>query len=124
MYTHSAQPPARGCIELYYVNMDTDEFVDFHTGDRRGVLTEARRGKDFFKTVREDAVKFNHPDDLNRFLAAFTKENVTAEIRENGIFTLVYRVMMAGRPLHVRMISVEIIAVDDFSSADAAVHIV
>lgn len=103
MYTHSAQPPARGCIELYYVNMDTDEFVDFHTGDRRGVLTEARRGKDFFKTVREDAVKCSHPDDLDRFLAAFTKENVMAEIQENGIFTLVYRVMMAGRPLHVRM---------------------
>ena len=103
MYTHSAQPPARGCIELYYVNMDTDEFVDFHTGDRRGVLTEARRGKDFFKTVREDAVKCSHPDDLNRFLAAFTKENVTAELRENGIFTLVYRVMADGSPLHVRM---------------------
>ena len=103
MYTHSAQPPARGYIELYYVNMDTDEFVDFHTGDRRGVLTEARRGKDFFKTVREDAVKCSHPDDLNRFLAAFTKENVMAEIQENGIFTLVYRVMMAGRPLHVQM---------------------
>ena len=103
MYTHSAQPPARGYIELYYVNMDTDEFVDFHTGDRRGVLTEARRGKDFFKTVREDAVKCSHPDDLDRFLAAFTKENVMAEIQENGIFTLVYRVMMAGRPLHVRM---------------------
>ena len=103
MYTHSAQPPARGCIELYYVNMDTDEFVDFHTGDRRGVLTEARRGKDFFKTVREDAVKCSHPDDLNRFLAAFTKENVMAEIQENGIFTLVYRVMADGSPLHVRM---------------------
>ena len=103
MYTYSAQPPARGCIDLYYVNMDTDEFVDFHTGDRRGVLTEARRGKDFFKTVREDAVKCSHPDDLNRFLAAFTKENVTAEIQENGIFTLVYRVMTDGSPLHVRM---------------------
>ncbi len=103
MYTHSAQPPARGCIELYYVNMDTDEFVDFHTGDRRGVLTEARRGKDFFKTVREDAVKCSHPDDLDRFLAAFTKENVMAEIQENGIFTLVYRVMTDGSPLHVRM---------------------
>ena len=103
MYPHIAQPPARGCIELYYVNMDTDEFVGFHTGDRHGVLTEARRGKVFFKTVREDAVKCSHPDDLDHFLTAFTKENVMAEIRVNGIFTLVYRVMMNGQPLHVQM---------------------
>ena len=243
MYTHIAHALARGYIDLYYVNMDTEEFVDFHTDDRHGVLTEARRGKDFFEscarearkyihpedresfirtmdrkmlteslgkngrteltfrritdgkplcvkmtvtrmeddkrfiviavsdidevmkrrqaeeqireervvyarlhaltgnficvyvvdpqtnryrefsatddyvnsfaqakegtdffnTVREAAGEFNHPDDLDRFLSAFTKENVMAEIKENGIFTLVYRVMMDGRPLHVQM---------------------
>ncbi len=48
MYTHIAQALARGCIDLYYVNMDTGEFVDFHTDDKQGALTEARRGRDFF----------------------------------------------------------------------------
>ena len=57
----------------------------------------------FFEKVREVALEYNHPADLKRFLAVFTKENVLKEIERSGIFTFGYRLMMEGRPLHVQM---------------------
>ena len=53
--------------------------------------------------MRKDACVYAHPQDLNRFLAAFTKENVLSEIKRSGIFSWGYRIMMDGRPRHVQM---------------------
>ena len=39
-----AQALARGYTDLYIVRMETDEFIEFHTDDDLGVLSEARRG--------------------------------------------------------------------------------
>ena len=50
-----------------------------------------------------EARQFNHPDDLDRFLSTFTRENVMAEIESRGIFTLVYRLMMEDRSVYVQM---------------------
>ena len=91
-------------ICVYVVDPQTDRYKEFSaTDDYVNSFAQAKEGTDFFSTVREAARLFNHPDDLDRFLAAFTKEKVMAEIKENGSFTLVYRVMMDGKPLHVQM---------------------
>ena len=44
MYHHIAYALARGCIDLYYVNIDSEEYIEFHADDEHGALTEARRG--------------------------------------------------------------------------------
>ena len=91
-------------IVVYVVNPETDEYHEFSATDNYvESFAQAKNGADFFGTVREAALRFNHPDDLNRFLTAFTKENILAEIEQSGIFTLVYRVMMEDSPLHVQM---------------------
>ena len=91
-------------ICVYVVDPKTDRYREFSATDRYvDTFAQAKDGTDFFNTVREAARSFNHPDDLERFLTAFTKENILAEIKRNGIFTLIYRLMMNGRPFHVQM---------------------
>ena len=91
-------------IVVYVVDPETESYREFSaTDDYTESFAQAKDGTDFFRTVREAASIFNHPDDLEWFLAAFTKENVTALIGKHGIFTLDYRVMMEGNPVHVRM---------------------
>ena len=91
-------------IVVYVVNPETDRYREFSaTDDYEESLAQAKEGADFFGKVREAARLFNHPEDLNRFLTAFTRENVMAEVQNNGIFTLGYRLMMEGRPIHVQM---------------------
>ena len=57
----------------------------------------------FFDKVREVARDVNHPDDLDGFLSAFTKENIMAQVEHSGIFTFGYRILMDGKPMHVQM---------------------
>ena len=86
---------------VYIVDPETGRYREFSSSQSFADLAQAKEGADFFKTTREAASQFNHPDDLNRFLSIFTLENVMAEIKRRGIFTLSYRLMMDGQPLYV-----------------------
>ena len=91
-------------IVVYVVDPVTNRYREFSaTDDYVESFSQAKEGTDFFGTVREAALSYNHPDDLERFLAAFTKENILTEVERSGIFTLLYRVMMDGQPLHIQL---------------------
>ena len=91
-------------IVVYVVDPKTGRYREFSsTADYSESMAQAKEGADFFHTVRKAALAFNHPDDLSRFLTAFTKENILAEVERSGIFTLGYRIMMEGRWMYVQM---------------------
>ena len=91
-------------IVVYIVDPETEGYREFSaTDDYTASFAQAKEGTEFFRTVREAARAFNHPDDMEHFLSAFTKENVMAMIGKHGIFTLDYRVIMEGNSIHVRM---------------------
>ena len=91
-------------IVVYVVDPETNRYREFSaTSDYAESFGVDKQGVDFFNSVRRDARVYAHPEDLNRFLAAFTKENMLAEIERGGIFTWSYRIMMDGRPRHVQM---------------------
>ena len=91
-------------IAAYVVDPETNAYREFSATD--GYVqnfAQAKEGAEFFETVRRVAHDFNYPDDLDRFLAVFTKENILAVIERDGIFTLDYRLVMGGRPLYVQI---------------------
>ena len=91
-------------LVVYVVDPETGRYREFSaTADYEERLAQAKEGEDFFAKVRQVSLNVNHPDDLKRFLSAFTKENILSEIERFGFFTLGYRLLMEGRPLHVQM---------------------
>ncbi len=88
---------------LYYVNIETEEFVEYRTGTGKKELAEERRGTDFFNSSRRDAQKKLYPGDMDIFMKAFTKENIHRSIDEHGAFRLTYRLMADGAPVYVSM---------------------
>ena len=103
LYTHIALSLARGYTDLYYVNMDTDEFIEFHTDDEYGVLTEARRGADFFEGCERDAKLFVHRDDQEAFVKAMNRRFLEEALGRSKVFELIYRRIKGGDPFYVRM---------------------
>lgn len=103
VYTHIAHALARGYTDLYYVNMDTDEFIEFHTDDVLGVLTEARRGTDFFEGCERDAQLFVHPEDQEAFVKAMNRQFLEEELDGNRVYELSYRRIKDGVPFYVLM---------------------
>ena len=88
---------------IYVVVPETGRYREFSSSEKYGLFGQAREGMDFFAATREAAGSFSHPDDLNRFLSVFTRENVMAEIGQYGIFTVSYRLMLEGKPTYVQL---------------------
>lgn len=103
VYTHIAHALARGYTDLYYVNMDTDEFIEFHTDDELGVLNEARRGTDFFEGCERDAKLFVHPEDQASFVKAMNCEFLAKALDDNTVYELTYRRIKDEVPFYVLM---------------------
>lgn len=90
-------------IVIYAVDPVTDNFVGYNaTRDYEG-LGLTREGKDFFETARAECCRAIYQADLNFVITMFTKEKVMAEIEQNGIFEMTYRLMIAGTPTYVRL---------------------
>lgn len=103
IYTHIAHALARGYTELFYVNVETDDFIEYHTDDNLGVLTEARRGRDFFEGCERDAKLFVHPDDQSKFINAMDREFLDYVLDRSPVFEMTYRRMRDGKPFYVKM---------------------
>ena len=103
VYTHIAHALARGYTDLYYVNIDTDEFIEFHTDDEHGVLNEVRRGSDFFEGCRRDVKLFVHPDDEDVFVTAMDPEFLKQVLKGNRVYEFIYRRIKGGETFYVQM---------------------
>lgn len=95
-------------IFLYHVNLQTESFTEYSfSRDDEGITTE-RRGTDFFESSRRDARDCLAEEDQGAFIAAFTKENVCSKLREDGVFSYNYRLLIDGVPQSVAMKAVNL----------------
>ena len=103
IYSHIAQALARGYMYLYYVNIDTDEYIEYHTGDDFGALAEIQRGADFFERCRRDAGRFIYSEDQAAFVEAMDRKALTEALDRSNEFEMTFRRMKDGEPLYVKM---------------------
>ncbi len=114
-------------INLYYVDAETDRFIEY-TPEAGGTgIAVERRGSDFFQASAKDAELFIYKEDREYFIQSFRKENVLRMMDEHGTFTLTYRLMMDGKPVYVNMKAVRMSANKDHiivgvSNVDAQVR--
>jgi len=102
-YARIAQALAADYFSIYYVDTETDRFVEFSAHDDYEALGIEKEGEDFFNLSRTNILRVVHPDDHGKILAAFTKENLLAEMDRTGTFTLNYRLLFGGEPIYVSM---------------------
>lgn len=93
MYTHIAQTLARSYEDLYYVNLETDEFIEYLPGIEGSSLNEERRGQAFFEKSKDDALLYVHPEDRERVVSALSKDRLTEQLDKNGSFIMTYRLL-------------------------------
>ena len=108
---HIARALARDYLELCCVNPDTGEFIEYVMENQSGMLTEARRGNDFFERCGQESGLFVDPEDRQGFMQAMSRERLTAALRENRAFQMIFRRMKDGIPRYVKM--------DAFRAADS-----
>ena len=102
-YASIAEALAADYFSIYYVDTDTDRFIEYSAHDEYRELGIEQGGEDFFNLSRRNIERVVHPDDVEMFLDAFTKEKILRELQQDKTFTLTYRLMFGDVPTYVHM---------------------
>ena len=103
IYAHIAQALARGYTYLYYVDMITEEFIEYQTDSEGGSLSERRRGWHFFEQCQDDIEEEIYPEDREALKKAMDRKNLAAALKQNNSVVLTYRLLRDGNPAYVSM---------------------
>ena len=103
IYTHIARTLARSYTDLYYVNLQTEEYIEYRTNDEHNALTEARRGWHFFEECQIEVNEFVYPDDRAKFSKALERKTLLAALEHNNTFMMQYRLISEHGPTYVTM---------------------
>ena len=99
--------------DLYYVDLANEWFVQYSCDAKRGKLTVARRGNDFFARARADARTRVFEPDRASFDATFRRDIVIGALDKRGTYTLTYRLLVDDRPTYMSMKVRRIAAADN-----------
>ena len=99
LYSYIAKALSLGYKDLFYVNIDTDEFIEYRTDGDDGVLTESRRGVRFFDEVGKNV----YADDQQFVLDSMNKSSLMEALSKNKIFMMTYRRIGDKGPYYVTM---------------------
>ena len=103
MYTHIAQTLSRDYTDMFYVNTDTEEFIEYRRGDAGGTLSETRRGWHFFSDGRMELSESVYPEDREAFLQAMSRRALMEALGRKDTFLMTFRQITNGGPVYVRM---------------------
>jgi len=91
---------------IYYIDTDTDEYIQYSSSEEYAKLGTTKKGDDFFRDAENDIREYIHPDDMHRILSQLRKDTLMGNLRKKGSLSLSYRQFLDGRQQHVNMLLV------------------
>jgi hypothetical protein len=102
-YASIARALAADYYNLFYVDMETEEYIEYSSPAGGEEIAVERRGKDFFSDAGINTMSRIYEKDRKAFLRRFSKENIIRELKEQGVFMITYRLVDSGMPVYARM---------------------
>ena len=86
---------------MYYVEIETGNFIEFFHSEMLSGLNLPEQGNDFFSFLSEQAKRTVHPDDLDYVLSLIDKEKLLKKLTESNSSLIVFRFVLDGKIMHV-----------------------
>ena len=102
-YTSIAEALSQDYFSIYYVNTETDRFIEYCSDETYQELGIEQSGEDFFNLSRKNALRVVYQEDQTMLREALVKENLMRALSEERSFTLTYRLLFRGRPVYVHL---------------------
>ena len=102
-YASIARTLASDYFNLYYVDLETDDFIEYTSPVGGEEMTVQRHGTDFFRSALEDAETRIYERDRDLFRKSFRKENILKVMDSEGSYKISYRLMDSGEPVYAGM---------------------
>ncbi|MBP5448068.1 MAG: diguanylate cyclase [Treponema sp.] len=91
---------------LYYVDIETNDYIEFIHPKVLATVNIPKEGKDFFVTASKNAHNYVHPDDLAEMLKIHDKENVLKNLAKGKSYSVSGRVVRDGKMIYTRFVVV------------------
>ena len=91
---------------MYYVDVESDNFIEFFHSEMLSELNLPEQGSDFFSFLTEQAKRTVHPADLDYVLKLIEKNKLLKKLSENNSSLIVFRFVLNGEIIHVCHFSV------------------
>lgn len=102
IYDHIAKGLAEDYEAMYYIDMETGEYLEFSTSEEYKSLNVPATGKDFYAETRANAVKYAHPDDRDFAQSLYCKEMMLKNLEGKRSYSYKYRIMVGAEPRYFR----------------------
>lgn len=102
LYSHISQALARGYTDLYYVNIDSEEYIKYRNDDE-GTLTEEGRGWHFFEKCRIEAENSVIPEYRASVKKALDRKNLVSILEQNRVFVTTFRMTRENGPRYISL---------------------
>jgi len=102
-YASIARTLASDYFNLYYVDLETDDFIEYTSPVGGEEMTVQRHGTDFFHSALKDSETRIYKRDLDLFQKSFQKENILKVMDREGSYKISYRLMDSGEPVYAGM---------------------
>ena len=86
---------------LYYVDIESGNFIEFFHSKMLSGLNLPEQGNNFFSFLSEQAKRTVHPDDLDYVLSLIDKEKLLKKLNESNSSLIVFRFVLDGKIMHV-----------------------
>lgn len=87
---------------LYYIDVNTNKYVEISSTDEYKRLNVPATGSDFFTESRRSIRKFVHPEDQEKALKYHYKEEMLKNLKDRNTFAVEYRLVVEGQVRHIR----------------------
>ena len=103
IFSQIAESLARQYGMIYYIDTETDSYIEFTASQEYKDYNISPAGNDFFGTSQRNVGMIVHPDDREQVFAALDKNAMLNVLQKKGSFTMIYRLIMAGESRYTRM---------------------
>ena len=102
-FSQIAESLASNYDAIYYVDIQTGEYVGFDSNNKYGDLKVEPSGDDFFKTSKENASILIHPQDRERLLRIFDNDYLISALEDKKQFSIEYRLVIDDIVQYIRL---------------------
>ena len=87
---------------LYYIDIDTNTYIEISSTDEYKKLNVPATGSDFFAESRRSIRKYVHPEDQEKAMRLHYKDVMLNNLKGGSSFSMAWRLVVAGEVRHIR----------------------
>lgn len=98
IHDNIANAMAQDYEAIFYIEIETGEFISFSKSQKYMSLNASESGKDFFKETLENIENCVYPEDREYAKSFYSREEMLRRLEDRHSFSFKYRIMFDGKP--------------------------